>query len=273
MADSLPPPSSSDSVGQPSAASIGDEPINSTHSTARGPVLYRHALECIFAFSSLADLARISAVSLDWSSAVLRMPSARVKFILPSASGRFLLSASESKLARHIIEIGAASGCSPAVHIDCASLSIISQRMPQLERLSVDLILPQDASAAAAVASLEFPRRLLDLAVAFSVTLRDESVAGSPMMPSFRAAITDIFFRFAGCDNEAAPLVLRPSASLDDPAESEPAAAVASSSSSSSSRYYPRKTMSRLDLASYILSCGAGQVSASDERMIYIFTK
>ena len=67
--------------------------------------LYRHALESIFGFLSLADLSRALAVSRSWSSAVSSMRSIGAAVdSLPA--GRSLLELSASRLARHIGQLG-----------------------------------------------------------------------------------------------------------------------------------------------------------------------
>ena len=74
---------------------------------AQPPVtrLYKHALESIFAFLSLADLSRVLSVARSWSSAVssMRCTDAVVESL---PAGRSLLTLSASRLARHIGTLG-----------------------------------------------------------------------------------------------------------------------------------------------------------------------
>ena len=222
--------------------------------TKQGPVLYRHALECIFAFASLADLARLSSVHRDWTSAVLSMARRRAKFILPATLS--LLEVSGRTLARHITEIGEVRTSSDSTvmsYLDCASVSLVSRAMSHLQRLSVSLVVPLEAAAAADV-RIKFPRSLTDLSLSLPHCLVDHSSPDKPMLPGFRAALMDIFFRFAQCDNESAPRILRPSSSAD-------------------ASYYPLKTMSLHNMATYILSCGAGEAAANEERLVVIFKR
>jgi hypothetical protein len=67
------------------------------------PRLYRHALESIFSFCSLSDLAPLLGVSKNWSTALnsMRPLDAEIDANLPDASFE-LLYTSESPLIRHV---------------------------------------------------------------------------------------------------------------------------------------------------------------------------
>ncbi len=73
--------------------------------TSSQPPLYRHAVESIFAFASLADLAALLSVCKDWRAAVASMAPCRFTFILNNASQGKLAACCLSSLARHIGEL------------------------------------------------------------------------------------------------------------------------------------------------------------------------
>ena len=74
----------------------------STSTSPPPPRLYKHALESIFAFLNLPELARVSATSRDWSAAVQSMRPIGVRISAQKVSFRTMRN---SRLTRHVSAI------------------------------------------------------------------------------------------------------------------------------------------------------------------------
>jgi len=101
------------------------------------PLLHRHALECVFVFSELHELAALMAVCRDWQAAVLRMPSVGDTYLLcpPDSDGAAALSALlTSRLRRHVVAI--VGWCLP---LSDEQLCLLAERMPHLCELKCAL--------------------------------------------------------------------------------------------------------------------------------------
>ena len=123
---------------------------------AQPPVarLYRHALESIFGFLSLADLSRVLAVSRPWSAAVGSMRCINTKVAsIPAAHPLFELCA--SRLARHIGTLGSEN---KSIVVSQGDLYLAGTRMTGLHALFYKLPSPL-------VGPLLFPPSLTNLTV------------------------------------------------------------------------------------------------------------
>ncbi len=109
-------------------------------------MLYPHALESIFAFASVKELAALMAVSRSWQSGVMSMRPLALRIVYPRAlRGLFA-----SRLRRHVAHIGEVDW---RALIGVDSLLALAERMPHLRSLHVELdFLPS--------APLKFPRQL-----------------------------------------------------------------------------------------------------------------
>ena len=98
------------------------------------PFLYRHALESIFAFCNLRDLATVVRVSGDWSSAVSSMPSRRWTVAVTDAT---LPLCARSALSRHVVILAPPkrSRLGNVLPLSDSTLQLVAQRMTQLEEL------------------------------------------------------------------------------------------------------------------------------------------
>jgi hypothetical protein len=104
------------------------------------PQLYRHALESVFGFLSLAELSFVLAVSRDWSAAVGTMRSISAPAPRPSLIWRLppldLRRVCASRLSRHVSALG---GDCRRVSSDSDTLALLSVRMPHLTSLQCKL--------------------------------------------------------------------------------------------------------------------------------------
>jgi len=123
------------------------EDARAVRAPATAACLYRHALESIFAFLSLAQLGRVLAVSRSWRSAVssMRCIDATVES----------LPIGDSRLARHIGTLGSSDARFAARQTD---LHLASLCMSGLHTLCCDMLGPTDDN-------LLFPPSLTHLAV------------------------------------------------------------------------------------------------------------
>jgi len=121
--------------------------------------LHRHALECVFAFCSRAELAVAVVVARDWQAAALSMASLQwTTYVQEPADVRRLCS---SPLRRHVDYL---SCFGDAVAADPESLQLLSARMAHLNGLDITVRLPLPSHV-----TLQFPARLrlLDLTLHF----------------------------------------------------------------------------------------------------------
>ena len=96
-------------------------------------MLYRHALESIFAFLDQPKLVTVLQVSKSWLAAVESMASLRLTLTQTSAPLRVL---AESVMGHHVTRIG---GFQSYVPVTADSLSLSARLMPQLRELRCDL--------------------------------------------------------------------------------------------------------------------------------------
>jgi hypothetical protein len=128
-------------------------------------LLYRHALESVFAFCSLKELSAVHCVSKGWQSAVHSMRSLDASVELSSAA---LLQMLHSPLRRHIFFLSRSSTLPhPLVTLSCAQLALLVEPMQHLGSLSVILTLPAGDDASALPSPL-LPRRIEDLTIEFA---------------------------------------------------------------------------------------------------------
>jgi hypothetical protein len=112
------------------------------------PRLYRHALESVFAFCELKELAALLRVSKEWAAAVLSMRSLKALVV-----SKALLSVCASRLSRHIHTLYRPSPLSPT------DLSLLARQLPHLHCLRCSF---RDHPS-----MLVFPARLRELSVQF----------------------------------------------------------------------------------------------------------
>jgi len=128
----------SDAADQPDPSpSSSSSSATSTDSTRPSPAsrLYRHALECILAFSDLAGLAVALRVSKEWLAAVGSMRHLALAWNCTSGNAQIQCVAA-STLGRHI------SGLDAVGHGERLSASVVgimAHRMPHLRRLHCSL--------------------------------------------------------------------------------------------------------------------------------------
>jgi hypothetical protein len=146
-------------------------------------LLYRHALESIFAFSSLTELAAVFRVSKGWSAAVhsMRPLDGQVGY-MGSIQPSVLQLLWSSRLARHV---GSLSNLWPidAPPLSDAALVEVAQRMVNLRSLSWKV------GVAGAAVSLVFPARLRELRLNFVPANTETPPSDSSLSRALTAAI------------------------------------------------------------------------------------
>jgi len=120
--------------------------------------LHRHALESIFAFCSLFELAQLLPVCRDFHSAVRSMAPIAEK-VWRNLSSAALTAAMGSPLARHIAELGE-PGCM-GLTLGPEQLALLADRASNLRHITCR----PDLSAGAAFAETRWPARLDNLKV------------------------------------------------------------------------------------------------------------
>jgi hypothetical protein len=119
--------------GKDMLAAVEDDPTTSPPSTAAR--LYRHALESVFAFCSLRELASLLCVSKEWSNAVRSMRSLAVVIDCSSDESRLLLLCM-SPLAAHVGTLKESSNITQSL----AALHVLAFRLPHLHNLQYSMM-------------------------------------------------------------------------------------------------------------------------------------
>jgi len=129
------------------------------------PSLYRHALESIFAFCTLDELAAVSAVSCGWQAAVLNMAPLQCEMSADSDLAR-VVEMCRAPLRRHVSNVDCGRGNSDPVHAS-QFLPLLAQHMPHLRELSALLLLTEPL--------LTFPLQLTSLELSVIPTVTDDT--------------------------------------------------------------------------------------------------
>ncbi len=139
----------------------GDEQKEDAQQADAG-VLYRHALESIFAFSSLADLHSLMSVCKDWQSAVLSMaPRGFTVKLNDSLDEEKLAVLALSPLRRHVGALSEPEGIASWRTLSADEMELVASSLPHLSRLGIKL--------AANAAPVRFPPSMRSLTLDMSV--------------------------------------------------------------------------------------------------------
>jgi len=148
-------------------------PLEDSHASTHPPVLYRHALESVFAFCTRAELVTVNAVSREFQAAVVSM--APLQWRLHYSAGDLLTRICQSPLRRHVNALFAADYMSNAV----LDLPLLSERMPHLRELIASVLLqPSQASP--------FPQNLVTMELSFKLAGNDDP---APLLAPINASI------------------------------------------------------------------------------------
>jgi len=126
-------------------------PAGSAAAAAASPsirLLHRHALESVFAFCSLSELAAIIAVAREWQAAVLRMAPLGLR--LNGCSSKQMALLCHSPLRRHVAFLDCLGSCD--IFVSPERIHLMSHRLPQLRELTVTVRPPMPSGVA-----LQFP--------------------------------------------------------------------------------------------------------------------
>ncbi len=103
-------------------------------------ILYADALESIFAFGSLKELAVLMAVCRDWQAAVLSLkPSKLAQRFATGSSNHVVTLLCASRLRRHVAHIERGYTGTPYLSATHASPHLLTQHMPHLLSLSAEM--------------------------------------------------------------------------------------------------------------------------------------
>jgi len=141
----------------------GESPLNDTTAAATAAMhkLHRHALESVFAFCRLCELATVSAVTREWQAAARSM--APLGWRLHGCRIARLKQLCHSSLRRHVTFLEIHNSYGIASSPDC--LQLVSQRLPHLRGLTVTARLPLPSGE-----TLEFPPGLRSLMLVLQLT-------------------------------------------------------------------------------------------------------
>ena len=114
-------------------------PATTSSSSATGvSLLYPHALQSIFAFVSLSELAQLMAVSRDWQANVLRTKGANCQLLPIAAQKQALRAAMASRLRSLVTSVGSGE-CDEYIGCDGGLAAELVDRFPQLRALHVEI--------------------------------------------------------------------------------------------------------------------------------------
>lgn len=119
----------------------GEQPQQSSAPVSPVTRLYRHALESIFAFLSLADLSRVSSVSRSWFGAVRSMASIGAAVTRSTARPSVIAA---SGLVSHVSQFGALGFSSHSL-LDSTELFVLSRSFGSLTALGCSIVMPPSA--------------------------------------------------------------------------------------------------------------------------------